>query len=117
MTVNEICERLAWIAAVRFPPTVQNAEYTLAWLFVASVVLAITSAALIDCVMFLTTLLCVLVLMLRLATISLHIYPPDELSTFGALSQRTIGTTADTKRIQLGTVNAVLGELTPIVVQ
>ena len=53
---------------------------------------------------------------LHLLSAPFRITPPDELSTFGALARRVAGVSVATKQLHLGSTDAVLNKLRPIVV-
>ena len=80
--------------------------------------LAIIAAVIVDFAILPVTfaLATVVTLALHISTVPLRIYPPDALSTFGDLAQRVIGVTVAKKQLHLGSVDAILHELRPIVV-
>lgn len=101
--------------ALRRPPVMRK---TLAGLVVATVVLAVISAVMINFAILPVTLgLAVLITsMLHLVTVRFRINPPDSLSSFGALARRVAGVTVATKLFHLRSADLILNKLTPIVV-
>lgn len=105
--------------SLRRPPALRK---FLVCLVLALFVLAVVTAAKVD----FATLPLTLPLTLALAafvTLTLHFvtvafrgYPPDTLSTFGAMSRRIAGVTVATKQLHLRSLDAILDELRPIVV-
>jgi hypothetical protein len=83
----------------------------------AAIVLAVIVAAATDCENLPFTLFfaAVVTLILHLATARYRIYPPETLTTFGAIARRMTAITAATKQLQLGSDHAILDELRPIV--
>lgn len=100
---------------LRHPPALRK---LLVCVVVATIILAIVAAAAVDlAILPLTLALAVIVtLILDCLTVRFRVYPPDALATFGALSQRIAGVTVATKRLHLRSVDAILDELKPIVV-
>jgi len=102
-------------SSLRRPPMMRK---SLAFLVVATIFLAIATAALVDFAILPVTLAlaAVFALTLHFLTVRFRIYPPDTLATFGALSQRLTGVNAATKLLHLRSIDAILDELKPIVV-
>lgn len=100
---------------LRRPPPLRK---LLALLVSSAIVLAFVAAAAIDfAILPLTLALAAIVtLVLHVITVPFRVYPPDTLATFGALSRRITGVTVATKQLHLGSVDAILDELRPIVV-
>lgn len=84
----------------------------------AAIVLAVVVASAIDFAILPLTLFLAagVTLILHLATVRLRIYPPETLTTFGAIARRMTGVTAATKQLHLDSDQAILDELRPIVV-
>ena len=100
---------------MRRPPLLRKALVGLA---IASIACAVISAAMIDLAILPATLglAALLILVLHLVTTPFRFHPPNSLSTFGALSRRVAGVTVATKLLHLSSGDAILAELTPIVV-
>lgn len=101
--------------SLRRPPLLRK---SLACLVVAAIVLAIAAAANIDLAILPLTLAfaAFVTLVLHFATVPFRIYPPDTLTTFGAIARRMAGVTVATKQLHLHWDDAILAELRPIVV-
>ena len=101
--------------SLRRPPALRK---VLVCLVISSIVFAFVAGATVDwAILPLTLGLAALVtLLLHLVTVPFRIYPPDALSTFGAIARRIAGVTVATKQLHLGSVDAILDELRPIVV-
>jgi len=101
--------------ALRRPPTLRK---VLAVVVFATIVFAVIAAATIDFAILPLTLAiaAVVTLVLNIATSRFRIYPPDTLTTFGAIARRMAGITVATKQLHLGSDHAILDELRPIVV-
>ncbi|TWT64907.1 acyl carrier protein [Crateriforma conspicua] len=100
---------------LRRPPTLRK---LLALLVLTAIVIAIVAAVAIDVAILPLTLAlaAIVTLVLHVITVPFRIYPPDTLSTFGGLARRIAGVTVATKQLHLGSVDAILDELRPIVV-
>lgn len=91
---------------------------SLACLVAALIALAFLVAAVVDWAILPATLALAAfaTLLLHFATLPFRNYPPDALDTFGAISRRIAGVTVATKRLHLNSIDAILDELKPIVV-
>ena len=87
-------------------------------LVLGTVAFAVVVAAAIDFAILPLTLAfaAIIMLLLHIGTVPSCMYPPDKLSTFGALARRIAGVTVATKQLHLDSVDAILDELRPIVV-
>jgi acyl carrier protein len=103
------------LPGLRRPPALRK---FLAFLVVTTIALAIAAAAKIDLAILPLTLVfaALVTLVLHFATVPLRIYPPDTLTTFGAIARRMAGVTAATKQLHLHSYDAILDELRPILV-
>ncbi|TWU07779.1 acyl carrier protein [Stieleria varia] len=101
--------------SLRRHPTLRK---VLVVLVCTAIVLAVTVAAAVDIEILPLTLVlaAVATLILHLATVRFRTYPPDTLTTFGAVARRMTGITAATKQLHLDSDHAILDELRPIVV-
>lgn len=54
---------------------------------------------------------------LHIVTVSFRTFPPDDWVTFGDVTTKIVGTTSATKHLQLRTVDDILNELRPLIVQ
>lgn len=85
---------------------------------IAMFILAVATAAVVDWEIWPLTLVIafLLSLTLNLLTVRFRIVPPIADATFGALAKRMAGVTVATKQLHLQSFDAILAELTPIVV-
>lgn len=90
----------------------------LLFLVLASIVSAMASAAAIDLAVLPLTLAltAIFTIVLHYVTLPFRIVPPDGLTTFGAISQRIAGVTVATKQLHLRSLEEILNEVKPIVV-
>jgi acyl carrier protein len=101
--------------SLRRPPAMRKVLIFLVFLAIISAIVA--AAAIDSAILPLTLALAAIVtLVLHFLTIPFRIVPPDELTTFGAISQRLSGVTVATKRLHLQSLEEILEELKPIVV-
>jgi acyl carrier protein len=100
---------------LRRPPALRR---LLGCLVIFTIVFAFVAAATVDLALLpLTLALAALVtLILHFVTVPFRMYPPDTLATFGAISRRIAGVTVATKQLHIASVDAILDELRPIVV-
>lgn len=101
--------------SLRRPPIVRR---LLVLLVVTAFVLAFIAAANVDFAILPGTLglAAIFTLVLHIITRPLRTYPPDALSTFGDLALRIAGLTVAKKQLHLRSVDEILNELRPIVV-
>lgn len=101
---------------LRRPPMLRR---LLLCLVVAAVALALLSAAAVDWAILPATLAlaAILAIVLQLLTMPFRVCPPDGLTTLGDLSQKMAGVTVATKQLHLRSVDEILDELRPIVVE
>ena len=100
---------------LRRPPALRK---LLVCLVIATFFFAISAAASIDLAILPLTFAfaAVVTLVLHFATVPFRVYPPDTLTTFGAIARRIAGVTVATKQLHLRSDDAILDELRPIVV-
>lgn len=101
--------------SLRRPPAMRK---VLVVLVLAAIISAIATAAAIDLAVLPLTLAlaAIITLVLHFLTVPFRIVPPDALTTFGAISQRISGVTVATKQLHLRSLDEILDELKPIVV-
>lgn len=100
---------------LRRPPWLRK---TLVFLVLSMLLLAVVTAANInfEILLLVIAFAAAFTLFLHVVTTPFRITPPDGLSTFGALARRVAGVTVATKQLHLGSTEAILNELRPIVV-